>query len=311
MDAKIEIPLSEKIKNSIYVHTITDDNFHIYAKLLSQFPQNFKLLRPARDGINLSFVEPKKEIEEYSEGQKTSYYKLYLEKNAGKRLITFSLDANDCATNLYFDSKTSYSNLNKFGENQNLVLNFVQDIVSDKKSSKEVLEEAVLESTKQKINFFDLLNDKDFYTNCIHKQDNIQFSQISNITFVKDNIYLLHLGNNSIALISSEQLIAAKEYDPKLEKISGPISPPIISNSIAQLESQSEINISGGKSKDIPMSQVVNLTLLPPPKRKAEDDPNPKPPKQIKKNDLSEDDIHAVEVPEGQRTNPPLNSSTS
>ncbi len=185
-------PLPENIKNSIYIHHISDNNFHIYAKLLSMLPRDSKLdsenplekktakhsgfLRPARDGKNLSFIERKKEIADCSDihKQKTCDFKNYLETNCQKRLIELFFDEKENLAKLSFESTILYSDLNEFAENQNLILNLTQ-------------------------------------------QENIEFPTISDINLVEGNIFLLSFENETYALISKNQLLAVINSNSKLQ----------------------------------------------------------------------------------------------
>lgn len=272
-----KIALSEKIKNSIYVHNITDRNFEIYAKLLSQHPQNFRLLRPARDGINLSFLEPKQKIEQYHENQNTDYYKSFIENNAAKRLIEFSFNKSEIPTNLKFTSKISYPNLTEFAENQNLILNLVQQSIYDDNIGESLLEKTALEKIRKKIISVDIFNNKDFYANHIGKEDKIEFSSLSKIIPFKDNICILVFENNTIALISEKQLLAAY-YTPAPQKTLNPIHSTV--QVAAEKEDNLAIETSKPKEDEInPLSNSIKHTFLPPltpNKRKAD------------KNDLNE-----------------------
>lgn len=254
--------LPKKIKDSIYVHNITNSNFEIYAKLLSQHPQNFKLLRPARDGINLSFLEPKQKIEQYHENQNTDYYKSFIENNAAKRLIEFSFNESEILTNLKFTSKISYPNLTEFAENQNLILNLVQQSIYDDNIGESLLEKTALEKIRNKITLCNIFNNKDFFANHIGKEDKIEFPSLSKIIPFKGNICILVFENNTIALISEKQLLAAY-YTPAPQKTLNPIHSTV--QVAAEKEDNLAIETSKPKEDEInPFSNSIKHIFLPP-----------------------------------------------
>lgn len=207
--------LPEKIKNSIYVHPFINDTDDIPKMLIDALPSGFSFLRLSSTHSHLTFVT--KLTEQQNNGL----------KHRKHTMPVFSgIVSENLFVAIFYKTDSVFPNLPAFAKtHQNLVLNFVPELVHDNKNSdnrdnenpektEETLEKNTLIELKNKINQYNLLNHKDFYAEYINKEDKFEFPAVSKIKFLKDNIYALILKNNIIALISKTLLLAAKNYNP-------------------------------------------------------------------------------------------------
>lgn len=255
-------PLPEKIKKSIYVHPFINDTDDVPDALIEKLPENYCFLRHSPTHSHLTLVTKQKKEENAPDIKKRTIP------------VLSETMTNILFTAIFLDKTTVFPNLTQFSKNRNLVLNLVQDIsLEDKKTQRNS------EEIKEKINQADLLNNCDFYDKYINKQDKIQFPALSKIKPVKDNIYLLTFADNTLALISRNQLLAVVNYTPAPQKNLVPVN-SIISNATKQLPTIENFNpdLQGQRTKPeegekVPISSSINQILLRPPnnKRKFEE----------------------------------------
>src|SRR5579872_599090 len=203
MNEKKANPVPTTMENSIYVFPFIIDTDDLPKALINMLPEHHSFIRRSTTA-DLALV-----IRHSLGYTKMAINVLF--KQVGN--ISFE------AIFLDRDNKTIFPDLATFSKNRKLVLNLVKKI---ELTSEQIIK---IKQTKRsfkniltKINEDSLFNNEGFYKKYIDRNDKIEFSKILGIENLNDEFLLITFDNQTTALISKNQLLAALVYNSKLQE---------------------------------------------------------------------------------------------
>jgi hypothetical protein len=202
----------EKVRNSVYV---LPGNLALLAKIINACESEYRFLRPARDGKNLSCIhvtqhEPLKD-DQFTEKN----YSNYIEKNSNKCLIEL-LEENEKPLEFKFSRDKIFSSLEALVKSFGIkfLLNFIPSTFESFTLPEEKLNEIEIQEIIQHINKYSVLANKSIQRSILQKEGEISFGVISHLKYLNNNVYFLRSTSDELALITKEQLLKLKTYHP-------------------------------------------------------------------------------------------------